>query len=63
MRFTVDINLKNDAMQTDADVADALSRVIHQLDRHSGPLMVGESRRILDINGNLVGWWQIELDK
>lgn len=48
-KFTVEIRLGNDAMQTDADLADALSSVIDRLDRGT------TSGSIKDVNGNTVG--------
>jgi hypothetical protein len=52
--FKLDIKLGNDAMQTDADIADALNEVITKLDR--GTL----EGTIKDFNGNTVGRFGIE---
>lgn len=65
MKFTVEIELLNDAMQTADDVAQALRETADRLvdtmggnenlDEHEGKF-----RNIRDINGNTVGIWQIK---
>jgi hypothetical protein len=64
MKFYVEIELLNDAMQTADDVAQALyataDRIVDitgsdPLDDHEG-----EFRNIRDRNGNTVGIWQIK---
>jgi len=54
--FNVDIVLGNDAMQTAADVAEALRRLADRLEAysHDGALL----GRIYDTNGNCVGSWE-----
>lgn len=52
-RFELHITMANDAMQTDADLADALSSVIDRLDRGT------TAGTIRDINGNTVGEFRI----
>lgn len=54
MRFTLEIELGNEAMQTADDVAEALERTARQL-RH---LDHGEFA-IFDLNGNKVGAWDM----
>ncbi len=50
--FTLSIKLREDAMQSGADISRALSRVAELV-------AIGESSRaILDDNGNTVGSWQ-----
>ena len=56
MQFKLTINLGNEAMQTDNDIARALRRVVWEveggIDNYSGI--------IKDINGNSVGSYAIE---
>lgn len=52
-KFVLEIEMGNDAMQTDADLADALSGVIDRLDRGT---LCGV---IQDVNGNVVGRFAI----
>jgi hypothetical protein len=60
MQFNLTIELGNDAMQADADVADALSNVVYWMDsRPAGEFETGEAGIIRDINGNTVGRWEI----
>lgn len=58
-QFKLSITLGNDAMQTGADVADALmrtaSRFVEQVD--FGPTERGVIR---DLNGNVVGLFEVE---
>ena len=57
MNFTLNISTGNDAMRTSYDVAEALEAV-------RGQLMAGaESGRIMDINGNSVGYFLLQLDE
>lgn len=57
-KFTLIINIGNDAMSTPDDVADALERVAEKIRRcnieqdFNGPIM--------DLNGNKVGVWGID---
>lgn len=51
--FELRIELGNEEMQTDADLADALSNVIDRLDRG---LLNGS---ISDVNGNTVGSYKV----
>jgi hypothetical protein len=62
VKFTLEIELGNDAMQTPEDVTDALEEVVKQIrDRHwDGWTPGGESIR--DINGNTVGRWSLVED-
>ena len=56
MKFQLTINLGNDAMQDDADVATALRTLAHLLDRDGFP---AASHGIRDANGNTVGTWAV----
>ena len=51
MRFTLEIQLGNDAVQTSADIAEILRRVSSQVS------IADETDTIRDINGNTVGRW------
>lgn len=63
MKFTVEIELGNDGMQTADDVAQALYATADRIVDVTGsdPLTdhVREFRNIRDLNGNTVGLWQI----
>ncbi len=57
MKFTLDLELDNDAMQTGADVLKALRE---SLKGEEGlPLEEGTAGRLWDINGNIVGGWKV----
>ncbi|MHB8565339.1 MAG: hypothetical protein ACYDDA_15730 [Acidiferrobacteraceae bacterium] len=61
MRFTLEIELGNDAMRTGADVGRALR---HSTDRDLSlrideDLDSRDSGTIRDVNGNTVGTWQV----
>ena len=53
-KFTLEITLGNDAMQTTEDIADALQRTASKLE--SGY----RTGNIMDLNGNSVGSYAIE---
>ena len=55
-KFTLDIDLGNDAMQTADDVAEALRRVAKRLEADRDL----SSGLIRDLNGNTVGVWVAE---
>jgi hypothetical protein len=57
-KFTLTIELGNDAMRSSAHVASALRNVIASLQEF--PRHVGDSKRIQDVNGNTVGEWSFE---
>lgn len=61
MKFILEIELGNDAMVTGNDVAWALGEAAHRLkmgiDRD--PLKASNYCRIRDINGNIVGKWEV----
>ena len=61
MKFTLEIELGNDAMQTGLDVAQALDEVCAGINT-DGPWKVGESDTICDANGNVVGKWTVSDD-
>ena len=57
MKFTLSINLGNDAMQTNGDVAVALQSLAESLVGNKRNAYCGE---IYDENGNMVGSWQVD---
>ena len=57
-RFTLEIELGNEAMRSQHDIALALGAVIDRLYAHEGD----GGRQVLDVNGNTVGGWRIEYD-
>lgn len=61
MRFTLTINLGNDAMQSTVHVVDALRRVATTMMLVVGPeSTLGPDRGIIqDDNGNTVGEWKV----
>jgi len=58
MKFSLEIELGNDAMSTPDDVAYLLGVVAEQLDAVDafGP---GDEGRTRDVNGNTVGRWEV----
>jgi hypothetical protein len=54
MKFTLEIEMGNDAMQDWTHVADALKQAARELYAGKG--------RIRDLNGNTVGHWRFEED-
>jgi hypothetical protein len=66
MRFSLDIRLGNDAMQTPADIARVLrelsSKIVHE--RVMGSTLAPATYcdgRLLDVNGNVVAKWEVEI--
>ncbi len=57
MKFTLKIELGNDAMKYGSDLALALSDLAAKLERL--PSLLGERGKIADLNGNTVGEWKI----
>ena len=62
MKFSLDIELGNAAMQTGDDVAEALRKVAQKLaDTYDGTTLPNwEFGTIKDANGNAVGVWTTE---
>ena len=69
MKFTLEINLENDAMSSSADLSAALKKVAKRIEtseyieyRQRKFVNCGESitRGIVDENGNTVGNWEIK---
>lgn len=60
-KFTLEIDLRNAAMQTDEDLACALERAAQRV-LAEGCVDAGEdtTSKIRDINGNVVGEWALE---
>ncbi len=61
-KFVLSINLENEAMQDQHDVAGALRNVADRLDKlvssNFGPY--GLEGKIMDRNGNSVGRWEVK---
>jgi hypothetical protein len=67
MRFVLTLELGNDAMQTQGDIARALRAVVwgmsvERLGTGRTP-EIGDSGPIRDVNGNRVGSWHVEESK
>ena len=56
--FALTLKLGNEAMQTAADIADALRRAASWLEEYAA-IEDGESVSLLDQNGNYVGKWEV----
>jgi hypothetical protein len=60
MRFTLEIELGNEAMQTVGDVLKAFQPTLgNPLDWTSTILNVGDGSKIRDVNGQAVGKWEV----
>ena len=62
-QFTLKITLGNDAMQTGFNVAESLKKVSREIENYDyllNPEMKGETGKIMDLNGNTVGSWQVK---
>ena len=60
MRFTIDIELGNDAMRSRNHVANALRKIADKLiDAEIHALHIEQSGKIMDLNGNSVGLWAV----
>lgn len=58
MKFTLEIEMGNDAMQTYADIAQATRRIFSDFARRD-EAAEDDAGRIYDINGNKVGTWEV----
>jgi hypothetical protein len=59
MKFTLEIELGNDAMLTRNDIEDALRRLGQNCKYMSDPPEEGNEGDIMDYNGNTVGHWYV----
>lgn len=59
MKFTLEITLGNEAMQSADDVLDAFKESVERLWEPGADLMQGDSGRLMDENGNTVGSWRV----
>lgn len=60
MKFTLTIELGNDAMQTPEDVAEVLAKLGNGLPTLLGDsFTVNDSYLLRDVNGNRVGGWSV----
>ncbi len=60
MTFTLKIELGNDAMQTPADVWEAIGQMLKHDTFESVDPWSEDKGRIMDINGNSVGSWEVK---
>jgi hypothetical protein len=58
MEFTLKIEMGNDAMQSYADIAQAVQRIFSDFSRRYEPAE-DDAGRIYDANGNKVGNWEV----
>jgi len=58
-RFTLTIELGNDAAQTPYDVADMLAALAHNLRDPRGDEWGPTTGNMRDVNGNRVGSWEV----
>lgn len=60
MRFTLTIELGNDAMQDYGDLALAVQKLARKLnDMAEGAIQAGDDGKVFDLNGNNVGTWEV----
>jgi len=59
MTFTLKIELGNDAMESLADVGAMVGRLADRLKRDHSEPGVGDGGKLIDINGNTVGKWEV----
>ena len=59
MKFSVEIDLGNDAMRSELDLADALARIAKQIKFYSA-CHIATDGKVKDVNGNTVGRWKTE---
>ncbi len=58
-RFTLTIDLGNEEMQTPMNVAEALRKLATKLERDYNALDCDLGGKIMDLNGNSVGKWEV----
>lgn len=59
MRFTLEIEFGNEAMQTPDDVAGALEQTASRLMGIEGITSADDAGLVFDLNGNTVGQWSV----
>lgn len=59
MTFTLTIELGNDAMQDGGDVAAAMRGIARRIE-DNGLLNRVDGGRVMDLNGNSVGSWEVK---
>ena len=59
MKFVLEIKLGNDAMQTWGDLARTVRDALEHARGSECPPEGGERGKIMDDNGNAVGWWVV----
>lgn len=60
MKFTLEIELGNDAMRTYEDIAKSVRLIFSDFSRRVEDVEEGEQGRIYDTNGNRVGVWEVK---
>lgn len=60
MKFTLEIELGNDAMQTDEHIGRALSLLGRAFTEGQDGSAIRDAGKIKDINGNMCGSWKVE---
>lgn len=58
MKFMLEIELGNAAMETGRDVADALNNIAYQL-QDTTMVLEPTTGKVVDENGNSVGKWEV----
>ncbi len=58
--FTLTITLGNSEMETPMHVAKALREVAKKLERDYNALSCANDGKIMDVNGNSVGSWEVK---
>ena len=60
MKFTLEIELGNEAMQTDEHIGRALSLLGRAFTEAQDGTDIRDAGKIKDINGNTVGKWEVK---
>lgn len=60
MKFTLTINMGNDTMQSNNDVADALKETANKIKRYNMVELIDTNFPIFDLNGSKVGSFKFE---
>jgi len=60
MKFTLTIDIGNDAMQTNEQIAQAIGQAADRLEEYGGEPQLGLHDTLSDDSGNRVGSWVIQ---
>jgi hypothetical protein len=58
-KFSLEIEMGNEAMQSYADIAQAVRRIFADFANRPEEVDEGENGNVYDLNGNKVGTWEI----